>query len=280
MKTALVLEGGALRGMYTAGVLDIFMDENILPDAIVGVSAGASFGVNLLSRQRGRVIRYNKRFIQNKKYMSLGNLLREGNLFSTDFAYGTVPRELDPFDDATFMQSSIPYYVVVSNMEEGKAEYIQLHSIFAQIDLLRASSSLPFISRPVNLEGKLYVDGGIFDSIPYAWALRQGYEKLIVILTRPAGYRKKPLHPLLACTYQKKYPKLAEGLRNRHLQYNQALDGLAQLEQEGKAFLLRPSQALAIDRIEKDPEKLQAAYDRGLFDAKKHMPQLLSFLQT
>lgn len=280
MKTALVLEGGALRGMYTAGVLDVFMDENILPDAIVGVSAGASFGVNLLSRQRGRVIRYNKRFIQNKKYMSFGNLLREGNLFSTGFAYGTVPRELDPFDDATFMQSAIPYYVVVSNMKEGRAEYIQLHSVFAQMDLLRASSSLPFVSRPVKLGDNLYVDGGIFDSIPYAWALQQGYKKLIVILTRPEGYRKKPLHPLLARTYQKKYPKLAEGLRKRHLQYNQSLDDLAQLEQEGRAFVLRPSQTLAIDRIEKDPKKLQAAYDRGVLDSKERMPQLLKFLHA
>ena len=166
MKTGLVLEGGAMRGMYTAGVLDTFLDAGISVDGVVGVSAGALFGVNYLSGQKGRVIRYNKRFNGDKNYMGLRPLLREGNLFSTHYAYERVPRELDPFDDETFQASRIPFYAVVTDTATGEPEYIRIQSAFAQMDTLRASGSMPFVSRPGKIGHREYLDGVIGDSIP------------------------------------------------------------------------------------------------------------------
>ena len=269
-----------MRGMYTAGVLDVLMENNIRVDGIVGVSAGALFGVNYPSRQIGRVIRYNKRFAPDKNYIGLWPLLKEGNIVSTQFAYNEVPRKLDIFDDEAFRASGIPFYAVVTNLHTGEGEYLLLESVFEQMDILRASGSMPFVSRPVLWQGKRYLDGAIADSIPYRWMADQGYEKRIVVLTRQEGYRKKPMNQALCKIMYRKWPKFVQKLLTRHSAYNDTLDELQQWRWEGKAFVLRPSEEINIGRVEKDPEKLQAVYDLGRKDAHAQLAQLQDYLQA
>lgn len=278
MKTGLVLEGGAMRGMYTAGVLDTFLEGGIRVDAVVGVSAGALFGVNYLSGQKGRVIRYNKRFNRDKNYMGLRPLLREGNLISTHYAYERVPRELDPFDDEAFQASGVPFYAVVTNTATGEPEYIRIRSAFAQMDALRASGSMPFVSKPVKIDAREYLDGGIGDSIPFQWMHSQGYDKLVVVLTQDKTYRKSPMPRLPLKLLQRRYPQIAQKLLHRHETYNNALDLLTQWEKEGKAYVLRPSEPIHIHRTERNPRKLQQVYDLGVKDCRKQLPQLRQYL--
>ena len=279
MKTGLVLEGGAMRGMYTAGVLDVFMEEDITFDGVIGVSAGALFGVNLLSRQAGRVIRYNKRFNADPDYLGLRPLLRTGNIVDTDYAYHRVPRELDVFDDETYRASGIPFYAVVTNVETGEPEYIKIDSVFEQMDVLRASGSMPFVSKPVEINGKKYLDGAITDSIPFEKFMEMGYDRLVVVLTKPDGYVKKPMSPLLVrLCYASAYPKFAEKVRDRHIMYNDSTVRLGELEREGTLLVLRPSEHIKISRVEKDPDKLQALYDVGVRDAQAKKEQIRRFL--
>lgn len=278
MKVGLVLEGGAMRGMYTAGVLDVFLEKCISFDAVVGVSAGALFGVNYLSRQKGRVIRYNKRFNSDKNYMGLRPLLREGNIVNTKYAYEEVPRKLDPFDDESYKKSGIPFYAVVTDIETGEPEYIQVYSAFEQMDVLRASGSMPFVSKPVLYNNKMYLDGGISDSIPFQWLSSQGYDKLIVILTRDMEYRKKPMSSSLIKLFYKKQPLLSEKLLKRHDVYNKSVELLKQWEDEGKVFVIRPSKPIEIGRIETNPDKLQEVYDLGLKDATESLLELQKYI--
>ena len=278
MKVGLVLEGGAMRGMYTAGVLDVFLEKCISVDAVVGVSAGALFGVNYFSRQKGRVIRYNKRFNSDKNYMGLRPLLREGNIVNTKYAYEEVPRKLDPFDDESYKKSGIPFYAVVTDIETGEPEYIQVYSAFEQMDVLRASGSMPFVSKPVLYNNKMYLDGGISDSIPFQWLSSQGYDKLIVILTRDMEYRKKPMSSSLIKLFYKKQPQLSEKLLKRHDVYNKSVELLKQWENEGKVFVIRPSKPIEIGRIETNPDKLQEVYDLGLKDATESLLELQKYI--
>ena len=274
MKTGLVLEGGAMRGMYTAGVLDVFLDYGISFDGIIGVSAGALFGVNFLSKQKGRVIRYNKRFNGDKNYMGIRPLLRTGNIVSTEYAYERVPRELDSFDDAAFMASDVPFYAGITNIETGKPEYVQIRSVFEQMDVLRASGSMPFVSRPVELNAARYLDGGISDSIPYRKMLELGYERVVVVLTRDASYRKKPMNPLLICLFYGRQKAFAQTMLHRHEEYAASLQELETLQHTGTACIIRPSAPITIGRLEKDPEKMEAVYQMGIRDAMKMLPQL------
>ena len=245
-KTALVLEGGAMRGMYTAGVLDCFMDHGISFDAVIGVSAGALFGVNLLSKQRGRVIRYNKRFNGDKNYMGIRPLLKEKNIVSTKYAYDIVPRELDPFDDEEYKKSDIPFYAVVTNVKTGKPEYVQIKSVFEQMDVLRASGSMPIVSKPVKLGHEWYLDGAVTDSIPYEKMLEMGYDRVVVVLTKPADYVKKPMPKLFTSIYKKRFPRFYEAFSNRYIMYNAQLERLKELEKQGVARVLRPSEHIKV----------------------------------
>lgn len=280
MKVGLVLEGGAMRGMYTAGVLDVFLEHNVTFDGIVGVSAGALFGVNFLSGQSGRVIRYNKRFNRDRNYMGILPLLREGNIFSTKYAYEDVPHKLDPFDDEKYRQSDVPFYAVITDVESGMPQYVRIRSVFEQMDVLRASGSMPFLSKPVPLDSKLYLDGGISDSIPFQWFINNGYDRLVVILTRDKQYRKKPMPSLLINHCGKKYPLVADRLRKRHICYNRNIQALNDMEKEGKVFIIRPSQPIKISRIEKNPQKLQSVYDLGINDSKSTIENLKEFIKT
>lgn len=279
MKTGLVLEGGAMRGMYTAGVLDVFMKHGITFDGMIGVSAGALFGVNLLSNQAGRVIRYNKRFNSDPNYLGIRPLLRTGNIVDTDYAYERVPRTLDVFDDETFMKSEIPFYAVVTNIDTGEAEYIKIESVYEQMDVLRASGSMPFVSKPVEIGGKKYLDGAVADSIPFEKFMEMGFERLVVVLTKPDGYVKKaiPTLPVKLC-YAGAYPKFARKVQNRHNMYNETIARLKESERQGTVLVLRPSVHVKISRIEKNPKKLQALYEVGAGDAEAMMPKLRKFL--
>ncbi len=278
MKIGLVLEGGAMRGMYTAGVLDTFLECGIAVDGVVGVSAGALFGVNFLSKQKGRAIRYNKRFNHDPNYMGIRPLLREGNIVSTQYAYHDVPHRLDVFDDETYQKSSVPFYAVVTNMANGQAEYLPIRSVFEQMDTLRASGSMPFVSQPVTIDGAKYLDGGIADSIPFEWLASQGYDKLIVVLTRDLAYRKKPMSKFLTKLFYRKYPQFCAQLLRRHAMYNSAVEQLQAWEADGRAFVIRPSQPIKIGRIETNPDRLQAVYDLGIADCERIIPRLLEYL--
>ncbi len=279
MKTGLVLEGGAMRGMYTAGVMDVFLDHQIEFDGIVGVSAGALFGVNLLSKQKGRVIRYNKRFNSDKNYLGLHPLLKEGNIVSTDYAYNKVPKYLDPFDNDTYKKSNTDFYAVVTNIDTGEPEYILVKDVFEQMDALRASGSMPFVSKPVQINDQYYLDGGISDSIPFEWLSKQGYDKIVVVLTRDMDYHKKPMSQALISMFYHHKTHLKDTLVQRHEIYNSSVNLLKQWEQEGKAYVIRPSTPIEINRIESDPDKLEEVYELGLQDANQSLESLIKYMR-
>lgn len=278
MKTGLVLEGGAMRGLFTAGVLDVFLDEQIQVNGMVTVSAGALFGVNFPAQQRGRVLRYNLKYLNDKRYMGLHSLLTTGNVVNRDFAFYELPFTLDPFDQTTFSQSNIDFWATLTNVETGEPEYIKVTDAFAQMETLRATSAMPMVSKMVEVDGKRYLDGGIADSIPLQKTFALGYDKIIVVLTRPLDYRKKPSSMMLFNLIYRKFPKLCQRWANRYLEYNQAVERVIELEKQGKIFVIRPSVDLQISRLEKDPAKVQAMYDLGMSDAKKQMQALKDYL--
>lgn len=271
----LVLEGGGVRGLYTAGVLDTFMENGIEFDGIIGVSAGACFGPNFLSNQKGRAIRYNKRFNKSHKYMGMGSLIFTGNYFNTKLAYEVVPRKIDVFDDETFKKSNVPFYAVVTNLRTGKAEYKQINSVFEDMDIIRASASMPFVSTPVQLGNDLYLDGAIADSIPYAEFHKMGYDELVVVLTKDREYIRKPVNKLLTrLMYGLKYPKMAKRLEKRHIEYNRTRVRLFDLEEKGLIKIIAPSKEVPVSRVERDPERMQRLYDLGCQDAKDMIDKL------
>jgi len=278
MKIGLVLEGGAMRGMYTAGVLDVFMENNIEVDGVVAVSAGVLFGVNYLSKQKGRVIRYNKRFIKDKRYMGMRSLITTGNIVNKEFSFYEVPYKLDIFDDETYKKSNIDFYATITNVETGKPEYVELNSVLEQMEVLRATSAMPFISKFVELDGKKYLDGGISDSIPIDICKELGYEKIIVILTRPIEYRKKKSNGVLAKIKYSKYPNLVNAINNRYKNYNDTVEKIINKENKKEIFVIRPSKLVEIKRIEKDENKLQEMYDLGIEDAKNRLKDLRQFI--
>lgn len=275
----LVLEGGATRGMYTAGVLDTFMEKGIDFDKLVGVSAGALFGVNYVSRQKGRAIRYNKKFNKDRLYMGVLPLLLEGNIVATKYAYEDVPLRLDPFDTETYNSSEKEFYAVVTNVDTGETEYKLVSKLCEQMDYLRASGSMPMVSRPVKIGDSRYLDGAIRDSIPYKWMNDQNIDRLVVVLTQDASYRKKPMPKVLLKAYGLLYPKIAEGMMERHTMYNSQIEELNRWEKEGKAFIIRPSKPIVMAKLERDPEVLQEVYDLGVKDALDCLDKLTEYLK-
>ena len=260
MKIGLVLEGGAMRGMYTEGVLDTFLDKDFWVDGIISVSAGALFGVNYPSRQKGRAIRYNKKFISDKRYISFKSLVSTGNIVNKDFAFYEVPFKYDVFDNKTFKESDIDFYVAVTNLQTAQAEYVKLIDPLAQMEVLRATSAMPYVSRPVEIEGIPYLDGAIADSIPVEQMQKLGYDKIIVILTRTLDYRKSKPMTWIAKWFYRCYPHFADAVNQRYAMYNRQVENVLKLAEKGDIFVIRPSVDLKIKRIEKDPNKLQAMY--------------------
>lgn len=278
MSIGLVLEGGAMRGMYTAGVLDVFLENGIKVDGIVGVSAGVLFGVNYLSKQKGRAIRYNKKFAKDKRYMGISSLIKTGNIINKEFAYYEVPFKLDIFDQETFGKSNTEFYVTITNVETGKPEYIKIKNVFEQMEVLRATSAMPFVSKMIELDGKKYLDGGISDSIPINKCKELGYDKLIVILTRPIEYRKKKGNEKLTKIKYGKYPNLVKTINNRYKNYNNSVEKIIDMENNKEIFVIRPSKKIDIKRIERDENKLQEMYDLGIEDSKNRIEDLKKYL--
>lgn len=278
MKIGLVLEGGAMRGMYTAGVLDTFLDKDFWVNGIISVSAGALFGVNYPSRQKGRAIRYNKKFISDKRYISFKSLVSTGNIVNKDFAFYEVPFKYDVFDNKTFKESDIDFYVAVTNLQTAQAEYVKLIDPLAQMEVLRATSAMPYVSRPVEIDGIPYLDGAIADSIPVEQMQKLGYDKIIVILTRTLDYRKSKPMTWIAKWFYRRYPHFADAVHQRYAMYNQQVENVIKLAEEGDIFVIRPSVDLKIKRIEKDPNKLQAMYDLGMKDMQLQWKNLLDYL--
>lgn len=280
MKTGLILEGGGMRGMFTMGVLDVWMEQGIRFDAAIGVSAGAVFGCNYKSGQIGRAIRYNVRFCKDKRYCSLRSLLRTGNLFHADFCYHTVPEQLDLFDDAAFARNPMAFYVVATDLETGEAVYRRIDRIEKDsLEWFRASASMPLVSRPVELEGRKYLDGGIADSIPVRYFESIGYTANVVVLTQPRGYRKSRNRsiPFLRLALGK-YPRTVEAMRRRHEVYNGTLDHILQQEATGHCFVVCPDRPLDIGRVERDPDRLRAVYELGRSVGERSLDGVQNFL--
>lgn len=280
MKTGLILEGGAMRGMFTAGVMDVMMEHGITFDGAIGVSAGAAFGCNYKSGQIGRVIRYNAKFCSDRRYSGLGVLLREGNLYSTGFCYGEVPLKHDAFDFEAYHRNPMAFYVVCTDIETGRPVYHQYDGLEDHgFDWIRASASMPLVSQIVEIDGCKLLDGGIADSVPVRFFEWAGYDRNVVVLTQPEGYVKKKnrLIPLLQMKYRH-YPKLLETMANRHIVYNETLAYIAQKEREGSLLVIRPDRALKIRKAEKDPEKLKQVYEIGRKVAAERLDELGSYL--
>ncbi len=274
MKTGLVLEGGGVRGIYTAGVLDVFMENGIVFDGVIGTSAGAIHAVSYLSGQKGRSIRYYKKYCKDYRFMSFKSFLLTGDVVGVDFCYHELPEKLDVFDNDAFMKNQTPFYVVCSNVETGKAEYIRVTDAFKEIDYIRASASLPYFSRIVEIDGKKYLDGGCSDSIALCAFQNMGYEKNVVILTRDIEYRKKPEMKLLTGAVYRKYPEFREALLRRHEMYNRQVEDIIEKEKSGNTFVIRPETPLDIGRMETSPQKIEFVYNRGRNDAQKCLESL------
>lgn len=280
-KVGLVLEGGGMRGMYTAGVLDVFLQENIWPDAVIGVSAGAIHGCSYMSGQLGRSVRYNLKYINDKRYMSLRSLITTGDIFNVNFCYDKIPNELSVFDYDTFKKKAenIPFYVTCSNVDTGKPEYIRCRDFRYDMDYMRASASLPIVSRMVKVNEKKLLDGGTTDSIPVKFFESIGYKKNIVVLTRPEGYVKKEsssIH-ILKLLYRK-YPAYLEACEKRPKLYNETVEYIEQQQKDGNIIVIRPSRKVKIARTEKDTEKLKYMYKLGRHDALQQLQEIKQFI--
>ena len=275
----LVLEGGGMRGLYTAGVLDFFIEKKLQFAMCYGVSAGACHLVSYMSNQKGRAYRVSVDYLKDKNYCSTYSLLKTGDLFNVDMCYNQIPNELDPYDYEAGAKYPGKGIVVVTDIESGKARYVHVKDLRKDIIAIRASASLPLVSRNVGINGRMYLDGGMSDSIPIKKSMRDGNVKNVVILTRPEGYRKKPTSnmSLMRAKY-KDYPGVVRDMEQRHIVYNKTLDFVAKEEAAGRAFVFRPENLVKIDRIEKDPKKLRVLYLQGYYDAATRYKELRSFL--
>ncbi len=278
-QAGLVLEGGGMKGMYTAGVLEFFLDKDIEFSSCYGVSAGACHLCSFLSKQKKRAYRVAVNYLDNKKYCGAFSLLTTGDLFGVDMCYDLIPNYLDPYDFETFGKYEGKAYAVVTNIRTGEAEYIQLKDMHEDIQAVRASSSMPLVSRKVKIGDEYYLDGGIADSIPIARSIADGNEKNVVIMTKETGFIRKPESNLaiLKARYAK-YPKVYERMKERDKQYNRTLDYLDEMEKEGKVFIIRPKRKSEVGRVERDRSKLDALYEEGYRDAEECYVELLEYL--
>ena len=278
---ALILEGGGLRGNYTAGVLRLLMDRGYYFPYVIGVSIGACNGSNYVSRQAERNRIVNTRFVGDPRFMSYRRLLRSGELFGMRFIFDTLPNRLVPFDFATFHASSQRFIATATDCETGEAVYFEKHGLddAALLEVLRAGCSLPFLQRPVHFDGRILMDGGIADAVPLAKSMADGNTRHVLVLTRPAGYRKKPrrLVNLIRLRYPR-YKGLARAFVSRARRYNRTMNVVDRLEAEGVVLVIRPSAALSAKRTESDVRKLEAIYARGYADAAGRFEALRAYL--
>lgn len=278
----LVLEGGGMKGIYTAGVLDVFMEENLYFPYVIGVSAGACQATSYVSKQIGRNKNTILRFIDHPRYISRKNLILKGSIMDMDFIFNEIPNKYEWFDYETYFGSEMRCIFVVTDCQSGKAVYIdgkQRRDKEFLADAVRASSSLPLLTKSVLLEGKPAIDGGMSDSIPLRKSIADGNWKNVVVLTKPQGYRKKP--SVLGWLYKKKYkayPKLVNTLLQRHLMYNETMDYIERMEREERIIVIRPSQDLHVSRMEKNKKKLESLYELGYRDAKEKLNPIKQYI--
>lgn len=280
MKYGLVMEGGAMRGIFSAGVMDVLMENNVDFDGLIGVSAGACFGCNYKSKQSGRVIRYNLRFCKDKRYCSLHSLITTGDMFGAEFCYDTIPNKLDLFDSETYVKNPMKFYVNATDVESGKPVYHCLETVEPkELEWIRASASMPMAARIVNIDGKKLLDGGIADSIPLKFMERSGYDKNVVILTQPRDFVKKSGKSASMIKFlYRKYPNLVNVYLNRPKIYNEQLAHIRRSEKNGTAFVIAPPEKLPIGHIEHNQDKLLEVYRIGRNTARKRLPELLKFM--
>lgn len=281
MKKGLIMEGGAMRGMFTAGVIDIMMEHDMVFDGAIGVSAGAVFGCNYKSEQAGRVIRYNAAYCNNPHYAGIGSLLKTGDIFGEQFCYHDIPDHLDPFDYEAYRRNPMPFYVVATDINTGKAVYKEVNDCDEKGMLwLRASASMPLVSRIVEVDGYELLDGGIADSIPLRYMEDIGYDRNVVILTQPLDYvkSKNQLMPLIKVRLRK-YPKMIEAMEHRHEIYNETLEYIRQKEKEGLIYVVRPPKKLEVSKVEHNRQRLLEAYRLGRETMKKQIWKMQEFLR-
>lgn len=280
MKTALIMEGGAMRGMFTCGVIDVLMQHGITFDGAAGISAGAVFGCNFKSGQIGRPIRYNKKYCADPRYCSIRSLFRTGDLYGADFCYRELPDELDVFDREAFRNNPLQFYVGATDVSTGKPVY-HLCTDGGSEDMLwfQASASMPVVSRPVKINDLLLLDGGITDAVPFSFMEEQGYRHNVIVLTQPKGYRKMPASGMAMMKIMlRKYPRVAEAMVIRHQMYNHQMDEIDRREASGESLVIRPPQSLQIGHTEKNPDELERVYQIGIREAEKKLEDVQHFL--
>ncbi len=279
-KNVLVLEGGGMRGVFTTGVLDLFLDKGIEFDNVIGVSAGAGHACSYLSHQRRRAFDINAGYVSDKRYLSLSSLMKTGDLFGSDFIYREIPENLNPYNYDEFDKNPATFRAVVTDVTTGRAEYPVIRDMKTDIDYIRASASLPFVSKIVDIDGGLFLDGGVSDPIPFEHMMDLGCDRIVVVLTRPKYYRKKRSAGMLAGAYLKyrDYPAFADALGYRHEVYNESLEYLEALEAERQLIVIRPPCDLMISRTEKDPKKLERGYRFGYSEAKDAADEIKAYL--
>lgn len=276
----LVLEGGGMRGLYTCGVLEYFLEKHIYFDYIIGVSAGACNAVSYISRQKGRNEKVNIDYVRNWRYMSIRNFILNKSMFGMDFIFDEIPNKYVLFDYKAFDKSECQFYIGATDCNTGSPIYIGKDEMGSKFEALRASASLPLISPIVKFKGRELLDGGISDSIPIRKSIMDGNTKNVIILTRNHDYRKEPTrHIGLLKTKYRRYPKLVDTIVNRHIHYNETLDYINQLERDGEAFVIRPSEKLQVGRLEKNPERLRKLLNNGYEDISRHAAAFNEFIR-
>ncbi len=281
MKTGLIMEGGAMRGLFTAGVIDVLMENNIEFDGAIGVSAGAGFGCNYKSRQAGRVIRYTTTYAKDPRFCSFRSLIKTGDLFGAEFCYHTIPDKLDLFDNDAYAANPMEFYVVCTDAETGKALYISDKEAGEDaLEYFRASASMPLVSKVVEIKGKKLLDGGIADSVPIQFFESIGYNRNVIILTQPKGFVKKPSSAAKIMKYTlKDYPNIIKTMEDRHNEYNTTIDYILKKEEAGEVLVIRPKELLPIGRIEHNPDNMRAVYALGREAALEKLEQLKKFIE-
>ncbi len=280
-QAGLVLEGGGMKGLYTAGVLDFFLDKDIMFSSVYGVSAGACNMCSYLSKQRGRSLDVNIDYLDNRHYCGARSLLTSGDLFNAEMIYHLIPDYLDPYDNETFQAYEGKAYSVVTNIATGRPEYLRVRDMKTEIDKIRASASMPLVSRAVKIDGKYYLDGALSDSIPLQKSIVDGNRKNVVVMTKEVGFVRQPFRQaaLLKARYPR-YPKVAELMAKRHETYNAQVEYIERQKETGQAFVIRPQSPNQVGRVEKDVEKLKALYQQGYEDAESCYGRLVEYLEA
>ena len=282
MRKGLVMEGGAMRGMFTCGILDVLMENDISFDIAVGVSAGATFGCNIKSGQIGRALRYNKKYCRDKRYHSIRSLLFTGDIYNVRFCYDELPYHLDRWDIEAFGSSPMEFYCVATDLKTGGPVYHRCTDGEKEdITWIQASASMPLFSRPVHIDGGVYLDGGISDSIPLKFMEKKGADRILVIETQPIDYVKgRQQYMGLVRLMLRHYPEMIRCMEERYIMYNEQKRYVKEREKEGRAFVIRPASALNISAIEKDPDELDRVYQLGRAAAMENLKALKEYLEV